>query len=76
MLCPYCNEEMSKGYFTADSCALQWIPEESKPASLRWNIAKGGIQLTEVPVMLVKRKEAFACKKCSKIVIDYSENKS
>ena len=43
MKCPYCNEEMIKGFLYGDRYALKWLPENKKLLFGIW--AKGGIKV-------------------------------
>lgn len=44
MKCPYCNQEMKKGYITSDARLIAWREEKHESA----NVKKGeGVQLAK-----------------------------
>ncbi|TCL41906.1 PF20097 family protein [Harryflintia acetispora] len=71
MKCPFCDREMEKGYITSDGNAIAWRKERHESAlvgkgggvQLSWNILGGAAAV----------KNAYHCKGCEKIVIDYSD---
>ena len=66
MLCPYCGEEMDKG-FVQSARPIFWSVEKKKmfylPSETKGDIsiAKGGNGCV---------KESYLCRKCKKIIID------
>ena len=69
MKCPYCNQDMQKGYITSDARFLAWREEKHESA----NVKKGdGIQLAKkVFGGSATVSDAYCFKACRNIVIDY-----
>lgn len=40
MKCPYCGEEMQKGYVPTDTIPAQWIPDGEKQSVFKFNYSK------------------------------------
>ena len=74
MKCPYCNQDMQKGYITSDARFLAWREEKHESA----NVKKGdGIQLAKKVVGgAATVSDAYCCKACRKIVIDYAKTET
>lgn len=72
MKCPYCNKELQKGYITSDARAIAWRKEKYE-SSLA---GKGdGVQLSRnIMGGAATIPNAYCCKSCEKIIIDYSNN--
>ena len=60
MKCPYCNEEMIKGFIYGDRYKLKWLPEEKKLFLGIW--AKGGTELGEDAGIGRSKVEAYMCR--------------
>lgn len=71
MKCPYCNAEMEKGYFLNPKMAITWYPEDVHPPMTIFDEPEGSVKLTKIPSWRRARKEAYCCKSCRKIVIEY-----
>ncbi|OZV13758.1 hypothetical protein CIW83_02125 [Tissierella sp. P1] len=71
MKCPYCGEEMKRGFIYGDRYSLKWIPEE-KDKGLIFQWFARGIKLSDASMN--NSVESFCCKNCKKIIIDV-ENK-
>lgn len=71
MKCPYCNQEIENGYITSNARAIAWRKEKYESALVK----KGnGIQLSyNLLGGTATIKNAYCCKYCKKIIIDYSE---
>lgn len=71
MKCPYCGQEMEKGYITTDARSIAWRKEKYESAL----VAKGsnGIQLSRKMVGACNLDNAYCCKSCKKIILEYSE---
>ncbi len=67
MQCPYCGEEMKRGYIHGDRYSLKWVPEENDKGQLLQWFSKG-IKLTNG--FLNNSVESFYCENCKKIIID------
>ncbi|MGI6224763.1 MAG: PF20097 family protein [Peptococcales bacterium] len=74
MNCPYCNEEMEKGFLHASSSAgMYWLKEGD---SIILNTAKSikknnGILLCKPSMFGPAKSMAYICKQCQKIIIDF-----
>ena len=69
MKCPYCNEEMMKGFVYGDRYTLKWLPEKKGLLFGIWAI--DGIKLGTGGVFSARpRAEADMCQSCKKILID------
>lgn len=76
MKCPYCNEEMHKGYINGDGrFGLCWLPEgEEITLHTKKGIRKhGGIVLSSVSIFSPVNLLAHVCKICHKVIIDYED---
>ena len=71
--CPYCKEPMDIGYVPTDLIPPQWIPEEDKPALIKFRYAKGSKKIIYTDSLLGKRATAYYCSKCGIILL--SEDK-
>lgn len=72
MKCPYCNEEMIKGFLYGDRYALKWLPENKKLLFGIW--AKGGIKVDSHSSSLYRsRAETNMCHSCQKMIIDLNQ---
>lgn len=70
MNCPYCNEEMEKGYVECTSAiALQWSMKLHK-TSIGMKMASDSVDIADEGWAAT----AYICKKCEKIVIPYGES--
>lgn len=67
MYCPYCNEEMEKGYIQSPRQKIFWSEEKKKifiiPSGLDITLSKGIISTPAV--------ESYICQKCKKIIIEF-----
>ena len=69
MNCPYCNEEMEKGYVENSGIELQW--------SKKLHRTRLGMLMSEDTVDIADElyaATAYICKKCEMIVIPYGES--
>lgn len=66
MKCPYCGEEMVSGFIQCRD-GVFWTPRKSLVSALS-GFQKGALRLSEY-----KTVNAYRCKQCKKIVLDYSE---
>lgn len=71
MKCPYCDEEMEKGYIVSDAMTMAWRKEKHKSARVRGK--EDGVQLSRQMFGASVLDNAYCCKNCKKIVLDYSE---
>lgn len=69
MKCPYCNEEMIKGFLTS-SLDISFVIDN--PNGKLFRIKKSGdLELTE-GLGEIPHCEAYRCSSCKKIIIDYA----
>lgn len=68
MKCPYCNEDMEKGYISQTDFRfpLEWYP--AKGGTGFWANKKGNVKLTAS--LKGGSAIAFRCAQCKKIIID------
>ncbi|MBW6411066.1 PF20097 family protein [Clostridium weizhouense] len=74
MRCPYCSNEMIKGYIYGDRYMLKWLPEEKDLFLGIW--ANGGIELGKREGLIGRAAvEASMCQSCNKLIIDTNVKK-
>ena len=65
MFCPYCENEMEKGFIQSPR-AIFWSSKE-KIVFIGANISKGDIPITKLNDLT--SKEAYHCKTCKNIIV-------
>ena len=70
MKCPVCEHEMEKGLVQFHR-SLSWVKNKHK---LSLSPQKGEIFIYQMNALSYICLEAYICKSCQKIVIDYSES--
>lgn len=75
MKCPYCEQEMELGLISSPQ-ELAWIKGEKKPFFGRADFHDGSVVLSELSFVKGSAVTAFLCRKCQKVVIDYSKGQS
>ncbi|MBU5676857.1 hypothetical protein KQI88_10545 [Alkaliphilus sp. MSJ-5] len=70
MKCPYCNQNMEKGFINGDRYSLKWI-EESRNKGTIVSVFQKGIKLTDA--WSSNQLETYYCKGCKKMIIDVSD---
>ncbi|MBQ7326905.1 MAG: hypothetical protein IJW93_05475 [Clostridia bacterium] len=70
MICPYCNEEMRKGYIKSYKDALKWYPDTPNENGL-FARSKEGVKLTSF--WTGSSATVHRCEKCKKLIIDESD---
>ncbi|MBP7401154.1 MAG: hypothetical protein KBA30_00895 [Clostridia bacterium] len=75
MKCPYCGESMEKGLISSNH-EIAWLPGEKRKLFGRADFHPGAVALSEVSFLKGSAVTAYICKKCEKVVIDYSDSKS
>lgn len=69
MICPYCQNEMAKGYIQCRD-DIVWSPKKSLfPTFSFFN--EGATQLYNDPDLLSNAVVAHICRDCKKVIIDY-----
>ena len=73
MKCPYCNNEMQKGYIQCRD-GLHWTPKKQKIAALS-GLGTGAVLFgNEESFVPNTTALAYHCESCKKIIIDYGKN--
>ncbi|MBP1756974.1 MAG: hypothetical protein H6Q59_3372 [Firmicutes bacterium] len=75
MKCPYCNDEMEKGLIQSNH-EIAWLPGEKKKALTRADFYQGAVVLSELSFLKSSAVTAYICKKCEKVIIDFSDGNS
>lgn len=70
MECPYCNKEMEKGVIQSQQ-EIAWHKE--KHMFIRADMHKGSICLSQFSFLKGSSVDAWLCRDCNKIIIDYAE---
>ena len=76
MKCPYCQEEMQRGYIPNGGQPVQWIPNGERPSVLSFSIAEQGVPLINQFKPLKAngyKAEAHYCSNC-KVIIAPTKN--
>lgn len=70
MNCPYCNNEMKRGYISAYN-RLSWTPEgEIARGATKWAKSPNSILLADYFLIGAAKVNAYYCNRCKKIIID------
>ena len=75
MICPYCNNEMEKGFIQRPQ-EIAWHKGEKKHLFGRAEFHDGSVVLSELSFMKGSAVTAYLCRSCQKVLIDYSEETS
>ena len=67
MNCPYCNNEMQKGYIPSTSGLARWYENGERRKLL---VNNSGIRLSNHSAFEKQVIESYHCKTCRKIIID------
>lgn len=69
--CFKCGGEVKKGYI---QCAnrIAWVPKVSK-ASVEPSFSKDSVLLSKQTRFSINHVDAYICKKCKNVVLDYSD---
>lgn len=71
MKCPYCNEEMEKGFIQCRD-GVTWTPKKQWIAALS-SLGAGAIKIGKDSGLSTNSvAEAYHCEQCKKVIIDYS----
>lgn len=80
MVCPYCGKEMESGVINVSNGAkspISWLPQEVilnktfMPVTKKGTEKLGGIALPVKNTFMLPHIDAYICKDCRKIIIDY-----
>lgn len=69
--CPYCNNEMKRGFISGSRFQLEWIPEGKKERNTILS-KDAGIPLNKLSLFKYNKIEADYCSICNKVIIDIS----
>lgn len=69
-ICPYCGQEMEKGYITTDANAVAWRKEKHESALVLKK--SDGIQIAKNHFAACNF-EAYCCRSCKKVIIEYGD---
>lgn len=69
MKCPYCCKEMDKGVIQSQQ-EIAW--HKKKHFFIRADLHKDSVCLSEFSFLKGSAVEAWLCRECSKVIIDYS----
>lgn len=67
MECPYCHQNMVKGFINGDRYSLKWI-EESRNRGSIISVFQKGLKLTNA--WNSNQLEVYYCKDCKKMIIN------
>jgi len=70
MICPYCDNEMTKGKLLGNQIKLKWIPDGQRVTFSGYTKYYDEIILKNLGGMGRPYSESFFCKKCNKIIMD------
>lgn len=71
MICPYCNKQMEKGIIQSPH-EISWLKGDKKKIFARATFHEDSVVLSELSLLSGSAVEAFICKECEKVIIDYS----
>ena len=74
MNCPYCNNEMKKGYIGSRREVLSWTPENERKDFNIWAVSPHGVKLGKYSVFSGSKVISYCCESCNKVIIDVNEN--
>lgn len=72
MVCPYCQNEMTKGYIQCRD-GVFWVSKQSLVAALS-GLKKGAVKLSNSPDAPSSVSVAYLCRSCKKVIIDINNN--
>lgn len=75
MKCPYCDNEMEKGLIQSPQ-EIAWLKGEKKHTLARANFHEGSVVLSELSFAKGSAVVSYLCRKCKKVIIDYSDGNS
>jgi len=75
MICPYCGNEMEQGLIQSPH-EINWKPGGKRPVFGRAEFHEGSVVLSELSFLRGSAVEAFLCRACRKVIIDYSDAQS
>ncbi len=75
MKCPYCNDKMEKGLIQSNH-EIAWLPGEKRKLLGRAEFHQGAVVLSELSFLKGSAVTAYVCKKCEKVIIDFSDGNS
>jgi len=72
MECPYCKNEMIKGYLYGERYALKWMSAD-KGLIADTFVSRDSIKLESNTFWGRQRAKAFRCTSCNKLIIDIND---
>ena len=75
MKCPYCSNEMEKGLIQSKH-EIAWLPGEKRKLFCNADFHMGAVVLSEMGFLKGSAVTAYICKKCEKVIIDFSDSNS
>lgn len=71
MICPYCKNEMEKGYLYSDG-AIKWKEGDKKPGIMNNIFSPHQLSAAQFRLPNMQTVEANYCPACAKIIIETS----
>lgn len=75
MNCPYCRAEMEEGVIQSPH-EIAWIKGSKRHGIGRADFHEGSVVLSELSFMKGSAVQAFLCRACGKVMIDFADEKS
>ncbi len=75
MNCPYCGHEMELGVIQSPH-EISWKKSLKRPVFGRAAFHEGSVVLSELSFLRGSAVEAFLCRACKKVIIDFADARS
>ena len=75
MNCPYCGKEMEPRMLTSVRELTWWKAGKRRKTSIYPPNQEGSVVLSEMSFLNGSAVEAYLCRECQKIIIDYTDGK-
>ena len=69
MECPYCSEELKKGFIKTYGENIAWTPDGEVHPRIRWERSKNSVEIAHFNVLNGACSEAYYCPKCRCVII-------
>ena len=73
MNCPFCGKEMEPGMLTSPYAMTWWKAGKRRKLTVRPRNQEGSILLSKMSFTNGSAVEAFLCRACRKVIIDYAD---